>query len=306
MYYYKTGQFVEAFQQTTTPNIYRLWSLLFTADKQLIVKHLADFIREVQRGSAVGVWDRRANLYLQVLYLTNREFEAFIDAANRVTELVNADEHDNYFTSLGVLLQRLSKNTAVSFVTGGRNEHLIGDSHVLPLSCSWNRDKSIVTFLPGVTLRELSSTLKLPAHYAFENAVSLRSSDRLVFSVGEIDQREIYYRIDAIIREEAKMKQRLQNQIRAGLEFVASMRSPFQDICVLALPRYFENVVPKYNQSHKVEIEKWVNWFADVYHESAEAAGLAISGKPALDKAALHDKLDMAHFKPEFYEGFFD
>jgi hypothetical protein len=305
MYFYKRGEFLEAYKADSTPNLYKLWSLLYTADKRLISSYLRKFIRETQSEKKTLGWDRRAFLYFQVLLLTNNEKSAFVEASSNLTTLIKLnDEHDRYFSSLGVLLHRISKVGNSDFTISDRNTHLIGDSHCLPMSLSWNFDKGGVTFLPGVTTRELSSVLKQPAEYALENAVRSSQADRIVFSIGEIDQREIYYRIESYLADEEKIKERFQLQLHSALSKLSSLRSPYQDAFVVAMPPFFENQVRKADLEKSANISDWINWYGTTFNEVAIDVGLGILGRRQMAAANDSDKIDQSHFHPEFYRSF--
>lgn len=306
MYFYKKGEFLNAFEAETTPNIYRLWSLMYTADKRLISHKILSFIHEEQKKNNNGLWDRRAYLYIQVLALTSNEYENFLTAVGKFDRLVNADIHDGYFFSLGQYLNKLATAPRPTFKSCKRNTHLIGDSHCLAVSPSWNFDKGLVTFLPAVTTRELSSRLKQPAHYGFENAIRIAQSDRLVFSIGEIDQREIYGRIEAYLLNASATKDRIKLQIRQSIASLHDMVSPFQDAYVLAMPPFFESLVPEKLKHRSDEIREWIEWFGATFAEEAEKQGFGVFGKEKMRSAGQQDLIDHAHFKPGFYENFFD
>jgi hypothetical protein len=307
MYYYKNGKFIKAFKESTTHSVYRLFSLLYTADKRLIAKLLSEFIVECQASKGQEPWDRRANLYYQALLLTNNELPSFRVAVAKVTELIRMnDGHDSYFLSLGTLLYKLSKEPETSFTCAGRNSHLIGDSHTLSTSLSWNFDKAGVTFLPGITIRDLSSRQKGPCHYAIKNAIKVYSADTVVFSVGEIDQRQIYYRINYYLNNVKKTRAMLEAQISSALEFISKQQSPFQNISIMALPKFYDNLVEIQNKEKSGDIEEWINWYSLVFSEIAEKNGVPVVGKEKMENAVIENKIDHAHFKPEFYENFFD
>ncbi len=306
MYHYKRGEFLQAFNEPTTPKIYKLWSLLYTADKSLILDRLSRFIKEARTSNNNGVWDRRAYLYVQVMALTNNERATFLSTAEKLDGLVKADKQDGYFLSLGQFLKKLSMSDFPDFTSSVRNSHLIGDSHTLSLSMSWNYDKGAVSFLPAVTTRELSSEIKLPAHYAFENAIRLTIADRLVFSIGEIDQREIYNRIEAYSAQPSVTRERIRLQLIQSMASLRAMVSPFQDAFFLAMPPFFESLVPDHLEDRSTEIKDWIQWYGATFETEAKEQGFVVSGSDKMRNAQQQDLIDHAHFKPGFYENFFD
>jgi hypothetical protein len=306
IYYFKKGKFIECAESKNSDRLMRLWSILYLSDVSLSARLLEKFDNELGSDEYGVAWRKRSNLFKATLLLTNRQIDEFIRCIDSVKNIELLGEQDQFFLSLALHLKAIAKEALQTKKAENEEKisrfNLIGDSHVLinALHCGKNRGDRI-SFLPGITLRNLSSRTASSAQYALENALNISdTSSSIVFSLGEIDQREIYLRIEQY--EIKNVWGGLSQSIYYGLRHIFEKRSCFQKFYIIGLPSFDSNVARLYDVAEVESVEERVNWYRDQFSATAKELGFRVLEPAGKINSADFKISDAFHFRLEYFK----
>lgn len=300
--HYESGELEKVLESKTSPLEQKLFACLFTADKTFINRFLLELGRDLANDNAsLG----RVALFLTATHLTNGNLAAANQQFSQLTNSIfESGNLTSFFASLAGLIQELLRDDIkLEKTILSENGALIGDSHTLSLSYLWAQPTSEVLYLPGLTLRGLSSPQKNSYTQAIENAtsVSLRK-DHLTFSIGEIDARNLYTHFAKILVKKS-YKDIMSETIRTSLNFVYGLRAPYQEFYIFNLPGFNPALVQKENLKHKAKIKSLYCEFKQVFSQTAVEIGFnLIDHKEMLETEHINNLIDHAHFHPSFYQ----
>ncbi len=257
-------------------------------------------------------WLPRIALIRAAKQFTDRNYESAKTQINSIVEnALCMGNMDDFYVSLFRYLQILT-NISEDFgnLDFAANSSLIGDSHTISLSKVWNATSSDIYYLPGMTLRGLSFPLKNSYTSALESAIiHSQRKDKVIFSIGEIDSRNIY-QYSRKYKDIEGFELATKKIINTSLGKIFSYKAPYQKYYIFSLPGFRPSLLPDLPFEEVEKIESLYHIFRSTFLSDAENIGFNVIDHNDMFETKHNENLiDHAHFHPGFFNkilnGFF-
>lgn len=306
---YESGRLLDSIDSPTSPRQQKFFATLFTCDNRYIFEYVSRYVDTEEKD---GWMARLLALKSVMLHCIGQHSSANQQArivATALSEL--GDGMDTFYQSLVQYLVKISELDLDPNKLAPMGTAIIGDSHTVSISQVINGASEGITYLPGITLRGLSSPFQNSYQKAMLNAAAVHQrKNRVLFSVGEIDQRLSYQiGIKNLANNYDSYLDRLFETLRKGLEKIASLKCPYQEFFVLSLPPFDAALVSKNSLSDEQtqKIVAQIENYGRIYEETAESLGIRVIGRSVMRYGTPHSNLlDHAHFHPSVYESIFN
>ena len=268
---FESGDFKNC-NEKKLPTFLRLFFFWYQCNQGYIVRNLLELDKDVKTSSA---WKNRIRIFLALLMLHREEkgWEKLIKTINP-NELECGDSHYSFFASLYNIILKNSE-IIVTEQKSGRSISLIGDSHTVSMSRVFSKDNRFdIYYLPGIMLKGICSKLNNSYKQALIEAFSIsQRKNKIILSIGEIDQRYLYLKEESLLKNEEK-KKKLNKIMANSFNFIESILNPSIETKINLLPPFHSKMLK--SESNKNLTEDSINHFNELFYKHSKKIGLSL------------------------------